>query len=109
MTSPTAVVIAGPNGAGKTTFARQFIPLLHPGAAFLNADEIQRESPLFAAPSAAARQLLERLEASEAARQSFAVETPLASRNYIARLRRWGEFGFRTVLHFIELRPQSSL
>lgn len=103
MTVPTAVVIAGPNGAGKTSFARQFIPLLHPGVAFLNADEIQRESPLFAAPAAAARQLLERLEAAEAARQSFAVETTLSSRNYVARLERWGALRFKTVLHFIEL------
>lgn len=103
MTPPVAVVIAGPNGAGKTTFARQFIPLLHPGAAFLNADEIQRESSVFASPNAAARQLLERLTGAEAARKSFALETTLASTSYLARLRRWHDLGYRSVLHFIEL------
>lgn len=103
MTTPTAVLIAGPNGAGKTTFARQFIPLLHPGVPFLNADEIQRESIRFATAAGAARELLARLDAAERAAESFAIETTLASRSYVPRLRRWSELGFRTVLHFIEL------
>lgn len=54
MTSPLAVVVAGPNGAGKTTFARQLVPLLHPDVPFLNADEIQRQSPRFATATGAA-------------------------------------------------------
>lgn len=103
MTKPTAIVIGGPNGAGKTTFARQFIPLLYPGVPFLNADELQRESARFAAPTAAARELLARLDSAERAAESFAVETTLASRSYVARLRRWSGLGFTTVLHFIEL------
>jgi predicted ABC-type ATPase len=103
MTTPNAVLIAGPNGAGKTTFARQFIPLLHPGVAFLNADEIQREASLYATPAAAARELIARLDAAEAAATSFAVETTLASKSYLARLRRWSQLGFVTVIHFIEL------
>lgn len=103
MTPPNAVLIAGPNGAGKTTFARQFIPLLHPGVAFLNADEIQRESSQFATAAAAARELLTRLDAAEAAASSFAVETTLASKTYLSRLRRWSQLGFVTVIHFIEL------
>lgn len=103
MTTPLAVLIAGPNGAGKTTFARQFIPLLHPGVPFLNADEIQRESPELISPAAAARELLVRLDTAERAARSFAVETTLASRSYAPRLRRWSELGFKTVLHFIEL------
>jgi predicted ABC-type ATPase len=103
MTTPIAVLIAGPNGAGKTTFARQFIPLLHPGVPFLNADEIQRESPRFASTSAAARELIARLDAAEGAAESFAVETTLASKSYLPRLRRWSKLGFSTVLHFIEL------
>jgi len=103
MTTPTAVLIAGPNGAGKTTFAREFIPLLHPGVPFLNADEIQRESLRFATATGAARELITRLDAAERAAESFAVETTLASRNYVARLRRWSALGFKTVLHFIEL------
>ena len=103
MTTPTAVIVAGPNGAGKTTFARQFIPLLHPRVPFLNADEIQRESPRFATSPAAARELVGRLDAAELAAESFAIETTLASRTYLPRLRRLSNLGFKTVLHFIEL------
>lgn len=103
MTKPTVVLIAGPNGAGKTTFARQFVPLLHPGVPFLNADEIQRESRQFATSTAAAREFLTRLDAAERAAGSFAVESTLASRSYLPRLRRWSQLGFTTVVHFIEL------
>ena len=104
MTSPIAVLIAGPNGAGKTTFARQFIPLLHPGVPFLNADEIQRESARLAFATSAARELIIRLNAAERSAASFAIETTLASRSYLSRTRRWRELGFATVLHFIEVR-----
>jgi hypothetical protein len=83
MTKPIAVIVAGANGAGKTTFARQFVPALHPGVPFLNADEIQRQSSLFATPTAAARELLLRLESAESLFESFAVETTLASRTYL--------------------------
>jgi predicted ABC-type ATPase len=103
MNTPVAVLIAGPNGAGKTTFARQFIPLLHPGVPFLNADEIQREAPQFGTPAAAAREIIRRLDAAEERSASFAVETTLASRSYLHRVRRWKDRGFATVIHFIQL------
>jgi predicted ABC-type ATPase len=99
----TAVIVSGANGAGKTTFARQFLPLLHPGVPFLNADEIRLESPAFRAPVAASRELLRRLDGAERARQSFAVETTLSSRTYLSRIRRWSAVGYATTIHFIEL------
>jgi predicted ABC-type ATPase len=68
-------LIAGPNGAGKTTFAREMIPFLHPGVPFLNADEIQLESLAFRSHSAAAKELLCRLDLAERSTASFAVET----------------------------------
>jgi predicted ABC-type ATPase len=101
--NPAAILIAGPNGAGKTTFAREMIPFLHPGVPFLNADEIQLESLAFRSHSAAAKELLRRLDLAERSTASFAVETTLASSNYLPRVRRWSAAGFRTVLHFIEL------
>jgi predicted ABC-type ATPase len=100
---PVAAVIAGPNGAGKTTFARQIIPLLHPGVPFLNADEIQREAESFVRPSAASREFLRRLDAAEELAESFVIETTLASRSFLPRFRRWNALGFRTEIHFIEL------
>lgn len=104
MTSqPEAILIAGANGAGKTTFARQFLRVRYPAAAFLNADEIQREDSAFAHPVAAGRELLRRLDELTVLRTTFSVETTLSSRSYVERLRKWGESGYRTSLHFIEL------
>jgi predicted ABC-type ATPase len=98
-----AVVIAGANGAGKTTFARQVLPSLYPDVIFLNVDEIQTENPTLAHPVAAGRELLRRLAELENRRQSFAIETTLSSKMYVARIPQWRDSGFCTILHFIEL------
>jgi len=96
-------LIAGPNGAGKTTFARQFLKVLYPHGAFLNADEIQREDVTFAHAFAAGRELLRRTAVLEAAGATFAIETTLSSTMYASKLRAWSRRGYRTILHFIEL------
>lgn len=101
--APEAVLIAGANGAGKTTFAREFLHVQYPDASFLNADEIQREGGPLAHPVAAGRELLRRLGDLVQQRATFAVETTLASRNYVARLQTWSAAGYLTTLHFIEL------
>lgn len=101
---PQAVLIAGANGAGKTTFARQFLAVLHPDVPFLNVDEIQLEGPPFTEPIAASKEFLRRLQDAETSGRDFAIETTLASRTYIPRVRRWESLGYRTVLHFIEVR-----
>jgi len=86
---PEAIVVAGPNGAGKTTFARELLPALYPGVAFLNADEVQREASAFAHPVAAGRELLRRLAEQERSGDSFAVETTLSSTMYVRHMRAW--------------------
>jgi predicted ABC-type ATPase len=101
--APDAILIAGANGAGKTTFARQFLHVRYPVAHFLNADEIQREGPAFSHPVAAGRELVRRLDDLVGQRETFAVETTLSSRRYVAKLREWSGLGYRTSLHFIEL------
>ena len=95
-----AVLIGGANGAGKTTFARSLVPLLHPGAAFLNADEVAREGY---APLAAGRELLRRLDACVAARMPFVLETTLSSPRYAGRVPVWRAAGYAVTLHFIEV------
>ncbi len=96
------VVIAGPNGAGKSTLARRLLP---PGMAFVNADEIARDLPAEVSGNRdmeAGRLLLRRLDELSEAKQSFAVETTLASRSLaprIARLR--AERGYTFDLFFI--------
>ena len=98
-----AILIAGANGAGKTTFARAVLRVRHPGAVFLNADEIQRENSAFSHPVAAGRELLRRLGELEQRRKSLAVETTLSSRLYVRRIQKWSAAGYRVSLHFIEL------
>jgi predicted ABC-type ATPase len=100
---PEAIIVAGANGSGKTTFARQLLPLIHPGVPFLNADEIRLEGPQFHEPVSAGRELLRRLRAAELAGRPLAVETTLSSRTYLARVRRWKAAGYRTIVHFIEV------
>jgi predicted ABC-type ATPase len=100
---PEAIVIAGPNGAGKTTFARQVLPVLHPGVPFLNVDEIQTEGSAFVHPVAAGREMVRRLDEIEHRGGSFAAETTLSSRMYAKRMKSWRTSGYRIRLHFIEL------
>lgn len=90
---PLVVVLGGPNGAGKSTAASALLP---DDISFLNADEIAKTLPGYPSRSAdllAGRILLESLDNLERRRESFAVETTLASRSLaprIARLRRAG-------------------
>ena len=96
---PLCIVLGGPNGAGKSTAASTLLP--H-DLRFLNADEVAKTLPGY--PSArvdllAGRLLLEALDRAEAARESFAVETTLASKTLaprIARLRR-SNYRFRLI------------
>jgi predicted ABC-type ATPase len=84
-----AIVIAGANGAGKTTFARGLLPALYPAVEFLNVDEVQTETPSFAHPVAAGREVLRRLGEKELRKESFAIETTLSSTMYARRMRSW--------------------
>ncbi len=98
-----AILIGGANGAGKTTFARELLLALYPEIAFLNVDEVQAEDRIFAHPVAAGREVLRRLGDAERRRDSFAIETTLSSTMYARRMRSWKIWGYRLILHFIEL------
>lgn len=98
-----AVIISGANGSGKTTFACQLLPLQYPNTIFLNVDEIQREGGAHAHPVSVEKEFLRRLARLETNRQSFMIETTLASKMYVNHILRWGNLGYQTTLHFIEL------
>lgn len=98
-----AIIIAGCNGAGKTSFARSLYDDVYSKAVFLNADEIQREGPMFAHPAAAGREFLRRLDELVERKRSFAIETTLSSAFYVGRIREWKNAGYKVILHFIEI------
>lgn len=101
--NPTLCIIGGCNGAGKTTLARELLPRLGL-MRFLNADEIARGlSPLDPTLSAfrAGRLLLEEARTLMRAGTSFAIESTLSGRTYLALIREAKERGYRFLLHYI--------
>jgi predicted ABC-type ATPase len=100
---PVLCVIGGCNGAGKTTLARELLPLLGIKR-FLNTDEIARGlSPLDPSLSAfrAGRILLEEITALLARGESFALESTLSGRTYVAMLQKAKANGYHVLLHYI--------
>jgi predicted ABC-type ATPase len=100
---PTLCILGGCNGAGKTTLARELLPRLGI-MRFLNADEIAKGlSPLDPNLSAfkAGRLLLEEARTLMAAKTSFAIESTLSGKTYMALIRAAKQQGYRFVLHYI--------
>jgi len=103
---PIIYLIAGCNGAGKTTFAKQFLPHEVKCLNFLNADLIaQGLSPLNtpAAALKAGRLLLEEFRRFVAKRETFAVESTLSGKTYLALLKNAKRRGFQIYLHYLWL------
>ena len=106
--SPEIVLFAGPNGAGKSTFARFALPEAMP---FVNADEIAKTLPegFTGNPELeAGRLLIARVEHLTAQRQSFALETTLASRSLAPRIVALQKMGYQFRLLFLWL-PSADL
>lgn len=100
------IIIAGPNGAGKTTFAREFLPHEADCPVFVNADLIAAGLAPFAPASVAmqaGRLMLAELDRHFAAGHSFAFETTPSGRNYVTRIQRWQQGGYRVKLIFLRL------
>lgn len=100
-TRPIIVILGGANGAGKSTAAPVVLP---PGITFLNADEVAKTLPDYPSTGAdleAGRILLTQMDEREVNRQSFAVETTLASRSLAARVVRLKKTGYRFRLIYI--------
>jgi predicted ABC-type ATPase len=99
----TLCIIGGCNGAGKTTLARELLPRLGL-MRFLNADEIARGlSPLDPSLVAfkAGRLVIEEARSLISAGSSFALESTLSGKTYVAMLREARERGFRVVVHYV--------
>jgi len=99
-------VIAGQNGAGKTTFAREFLPNYADCKNFVNADLIAQGMAPFSPESAAlraGRMMLAEIRSFSQRRVSFAFETTLSGRTYVALLRRLKAQGYEIHLFFLWL------
>ena len=82
MTSPILIILGGPNGAGKTTFAKHSLQSFIEAGTFLNADEIARianPEDVDAVATQAARSMLNERREMLSRRQSFCIETTLAT------------------------------
>jgi predicted ABC-type ATPase len=100
---PQALILAGPNGAGKTTFSRT---LLEGSACFLNADLLAEpldEEDEVRRNILAGRLALRRLKELIADRETFVLETTLATRALAKYLTRMKEQDFEVRLLFIYL------
>ncbi len=109
MNKPSLILIGGCNGAGKTTFSRRLLPELGVHR-FLNADEIAKGlSPLDPGLVAfrAGRLLLEEARTLLEARASFAIESTLSGKTYLALIRRAQSQGYRFVLHYLSITSAS--
>ncbi len=99
-------IIAGPNGAGKTTAAMTVLPEALYVKEFVNADEIARGlSPLNPEGMAieAGKIMLKRIEHLVEAKESFSIETTLASKNSIKLIKECQAKGYIVTLIFLHL------
>lgn len=105
-TAPEIFVIAGCNGAGKTTFARKFLPRFAKCQEFVNADLIAGGLSPFA-PGAAAieagRIMLGKINELAEQRRTFAFETTLSGRGYLALFRSLKASGYKIHVIFLWL------
>jgi predicted ABC-type ATPase len=102
MDEPLLVLIGGPNGAGKSTLAGSLLPTLgieH----FVNADDIARGMSDNAESVAisAGRAMIQQLRALQAARESFAFESTLASRSFAKFAADARGQGYRFLLYYV--------
>jgi predicted ABC-type ATPase len=97
-------IIAGPNGVGKTTFAREFLPNYADCKNFVNADLIAQAMAPFSPETAAVRagrMMLSEIRSFAKKRVSFAFETTLSGRGYMALLRQLKTKGYEIHIFFL--------
>lgn len=103
---PHFILVAGPNGSGKTTASQALIRDQFGIVQYVNADVIAQGLSGFSPESVALEAgslMLERIETLANARQNFAIETTLASRSLVPRVRRMNLAGYRSHLVFLWL------
>lgn len=106
-TNPQVVIIAGPNGAGKSTLAPFLLRDALEVQDYVNADPIALGLSGFNPSSVAfkaGRVMMNRLHDLAERRRSFAFETTLATRSYVAWIDGLRRRGYNFQLIFLALR-----
>lgn len=106
MNDPILYIIAGCNGAGKTTASMLVLPEVLKCREFVNADEIAKGLSPFNPEEVAieaGRLMLQRIEILLNKRDSFAIETTLATKSYRNLILRAKERGYRVILLYFWL------
>lgn len=98
---PKLFILAGPNGAGKSTSAPEILKGARKVAEFVNADVIQKDEGV--SEIEAGRRTLARLDALATQRKDIALETTLASRTLLPRIRLMQSSGYLCHLTFFWL------
>ncbi len=104
--SKNLYIIAGCNGAGKTTASLTILPEVLHCQEFINADEIAKGlSPLNpkSVSVQAGKLMLQRFEHLLNSSETFAVETTLATKTYIRKIKQAQEQGYTVTLLFFSL------
>ena len=100
---PTLYILAGCNGAGKTTASKFLLPEVFKATIFINADiiaaSLNATNPEIVALKAG-RIMLEQIQQRLEKRETFAIETTLATRSYFNLVRQAQLLEFEVVLLF---------
>jgi len=99
-------IIAGCNGAGKTTASYNVLPEILDCREFVNADEIARGLSPFQPEKVAieaVRIMLQRIDELFRQGSDFAIETTLATKTYVQKIKKAQEEGYVVTLLFFWL------
>ena len=103
---PKLYIIAGCNGAGKTTASMVVLPEILQCREFVNADEIAKGLSPFKPEEVAieaGKLMLQRIETLLDRRETFAIETTLATKSYQTLVKRAKQMGYIVFLLFFWL------
>lgn len=113
MSTPTLYIIAGCNGAGKTTASFTILPDILNCRQFINADEIAKGLSPFNPNSVAieaGRIMLRRIGELLTLKETFSIETTLATKSHVEHVKKAHDLGYRVVLLFFFLEsPQLAI
>lgn len=101
MAPPSLIIIAGPNGVGKTTFAEVMFPAFIDNNRFLNADRLAKDLSLEESPIKAGHLIIEERNRLVKNKESFVLETTLATLSLGGYIKKCSEEGYLTYLHYL--------